>query len=225
MSRNLLLQKRQLLSLLTAASNAALDSAAAISGSGSYCCSAFHCLLLLRLDSLLLPIAHGPGIPIVDGNFTTSAFILAVTLADAITAAKTETAGQIADVESRLTDAIAAAEAMGLSRDQAITAAVDSVAAELGTTRADLLTQLGTTEAALRTEFATGISGLEAQTKAQYDSLSAAQKATADALVAQGTTLADAIASAQQQTAGQIADVETRLTDAIAAADTDAGLD
>jgi hypothetical protein len=141
------------------------------------------------------------------------------TLQDAITAAKTETAGQIAGVETRLTDAIAAAEAMGLSRDQAITAAVDSVAAELGTTRADLLTQLGTTEAALRTEFATGISGLEAQTKAQYDSLSAAQKATADALVAQGTTLADAIASAQQQTAGQIADVETRLTDAIAAAE------
>jgi hypothetical protein len=141
------------------------------------------------------------------------------TLQDAITAAKTETAGQIAGVETRLTDAIAAAEAMGLSRDQAITAAVDSVAAELGTTRAELLTQLGTTEAALRTEFATGISGLEAQTKAQYDSLSAAQKATADALVAQGTTLADAITSAQEQTAGQIADVETRLTDAIAAAE------
>jgi hypothetical protein len=141
------------------------------------------------------------------------------TLSDAIAAAQKQTEGQITDVETRLTDAISAAEAMGLSRDQAITAAVDSVAAELGTTRADLLTQLGTTEAALRTEFATGISGLEAQTKAQYDSLSAAQKATADALVAQGTTLADAITSAQEQTAGQIADVETRLTDAIAAAE------
>lgn len=141
------------------------------------------------------------------------------TLASAITAAKTETASQIANVETRLTDAIAAAEAMGLSRDQAITAAVDSVAAELGTTRANLLTQLGTTEAALRTEFAAGISGLEAQTKAQYDSLSAAQKATADALVAQGQSMQQAISAAQQQTAGQIAGVETRLTDAIAAAE------
>jgi hypothetical protein len=138
---------------------------------------------------------------------------------NAVDAAKTETAGQIADAESRLTDAIAAAEAMGLSRDQAITAAVDSVAAEIGITRADLLAQLGTTEAALRTEFATGISGLEAQTKAQYDSLNAAQKSTADALVAQGQSMQQAITAAQQQTTGQIADVETRLTDAIAAAE------
>jgi hypothetical protein len=35
-----------------------------------------HRLLLLKLDSLPLPIAHGPGIPIVNGNFTTSAFML-----------------------------------------------------------------------------------------------------------------------------------------------------
>jgi hypothetical protein len=136
------------------------------------------------------------------------------TLQDAIAAAKTETAGQIAGVETRLTDAIAAAEAMGLTRDQAITAAVDSVASELGTTKAALLAQMGTTEAALRADFASGISGLEAQTKAQYDALTAAQKATADALTAQGTTLADAIAAAKAETTGQIgaltADVQAK---------------
>lgn len=131
----------------------------------------------------------------------------------------TDISAQLAGVESRLTNAIAAAEAIGLTRDQAITAAVNSIAAELGVTSANLLTQLGTTEAALRTEFSTGISNLEAQTKAQYDALSAAQKAAADALVAQGQTLADAITAAKTETTGQIADVETRLTDAIAAAE------
>lgn len=126
------------------------------------------------------------------------------TLQEAIAAAKSETAGQISGIETRLTEAIAAAEAMGLSRDQAITAAVESVAADLGTTKLALLAQLGTTEQALRTEFATGISGLEAQTKAQYEALTAEQKALADTLTAQGATLSEAIASAQAQTTGQI---------------------
>jgi hypothetical protein len=136
------------------------------------------------------------------------------TLQDAITAAKAETTGQIAGVETRLTDAIKAAEAMGLSRDQAITAAVESVAAELGTTKANLLAQMGKTEAALRTEFAAGISGLEAQTKAQYEALTAEQKALANQLQQQGVDMATAIQQAQAQTAGQIgaltADVQAK---------------
>ena len=136
------------------------------------------------------------------------------TLQDAIAAAKTETAGQIADVETRLTDAIAAAEAMGLSRDQAITAAVESVAADLGTTKADLLTQLGTTEQALRTEFTTGLAGVSAEVKAAYDSLTADQKALADQLAQQGVDLTTAIQTAQAQTQGQIgtltADVQAK---------------
>ena len=68
---------------------------------------------------------------------------------------------QVAGVETRLTDAIAAAEAAGLSRDEAIQAGLDAVAADLGTTREDLLSQLGTTEEALRTEFTSGLTGLE----------------------------------------------------------------
>jgi hypothetical protein len=129
------------------------------------------------------------------------------TLQEAITAAKTETAGQIANVETRLTDAIAAAEAMGLSRDQAITAAVESVAADLGTTKAELLTQLGTTEETLRTEFTTGLAGVSAEVKAAYDSLTADQKALADQLAQQGVDLTTAIQTAQAQTAGQIGEL------------------
>jgi hypothetical protein len=129
------------------------------------------------------------------------------TLQDAIAQAKSETTGQIAGVESRLTDAIKAAEAMGLSRDQAITAAVESVAADLGTTKDALLTQLGTTEAALRTEFATGLAGVSAEVKAAYDSLTAEQKALATSLQQQGVDLNTAIATAQAQTQQQITDL------------------
>jgi hypothetical protein len=87
MSRHLLLQKGRPLPLLTDAGNATLNGVTTVSNSGGYCCSALHCLLLLKLDSLPLPITHGPGIPIVDRNFTTAAFILAATLAGAVTLA------------------------------------------------------------------------------------------------------------------------------------------
>jgi hypothetical protein len=112
----------------------------------------------------------------------------------------TDISAQLAGVESRLTDAIAAAEATGLSRDQAITAAVNSVAAELGTSKEALLTQLGTTEAALRGE----IAGVSADVQAKFDALTAEQQALATQLQQQGVDLNTAIQTVQQQTQGQI---------------------
>ena len=136
------------------------------------------------------------------------------TMQEAIAAVRTDVTGQISGVESRLTKAITDAEAMGLTRDQAITAAVDSVAADLGTTKEALLTQLGKTEAALRTEFTTGLTGVSAEVKAAYNSLTAEQKALANQLTKQGTDLATAIQTARQETAGQIsalsADVQAK---------------
>jgi hypothetical protein len=126
---------------------------------------------------------------------------------------------EISDTRKALEDAIQAATDIGLEGDAALQAGIDSVAAELNTTKDALLTQLGTTEEALRTEFATGISGLEAQMQEQYNALTDAQKVMADNLTTQGKSLADAITEAKTETAGQIADAETRLTDAIAAAE------
>jgi hypothetical protein len=115
---------------------------------------------------------------------------------------------EVADARKALEDAIQAAQDIGLEGDAALQAGIDSVAANLGTTKEALLTQLGTTEETLRTEFATGISNLETQMQEQYDALTTEQKALADALTAQGTTLADAIAAAQESTATQISELE-----------------
>ena len=121
---------------------------------------------------------------------------------------------EISDTRKALEDAITAAEAAGLSRDEAITSAVESVAADLGTTKADLLTQLGATEETLRGEFSTGLAGVSAEVKAAYDALSADQKALATQLNQQGTDLATAIQQAKEETAGQIetlsADVQAK---------------
>jgi predicted RNase H-like HicB family nuclease len=111
---------------------------------------------------------------------------------------------QVTDVESRLSAAIAEAEAMGLSRDQAITAAVNAVASDLNTSREELLSQIGQTEQSLKTQIESGLSGLSGEMQAQYESLTEAQKATADALVAQGETFQNALAAAQAETTGQI---------------------
>jgi hypothetical protein len=136
------------------------------------------------------------------------------TMQEAIAAVRTDVTGQISGVESRLSKAIADAEAMGLTRDQAITAAVDSVAADLGTTKEALLAQMGKTEATLRAEFTAGLTNVSADVKAAYDSLTAGQKALADQLTKQGVDLTTAIQTAQQETAGQIgalsADVQAK---------------
>ncbi len=64
---------------------------------------------------------------------------------------------QISDLEQTLLDEIAANEEAGMDRDEALNAAIEAVATDLGTTRDDLLDQLGTTEENLLTE----ISALE----------------------------------------------------------------
>jgi hypothetical protein len=111
-----------------------------------------------------------------------------------------DVSSQLAGVEARLNEAIAAAEDMGLSRDQAITAAVESVAAELGTTKTALLAQLGTTEAALRGE----IAGVSADVQAKFNALTNEQKALATQLQQQGVNLNTAIFVAAQQTQQKI---------------------
>jgi len=126
--------------------------------------------------------------------------------------------GQIAGVSADLKEAIDINEAAGMSRDAAISKAVDDVATSVGTTRADLLAKLGATEQSLLEKFQAGqdktqeqIAGVTAEMQAQYETLTAGQKATADALVAQGKTFQEAIDAAQAETAGQIGDLTTEM--------------
>jgi hypothetical protein len=157
------------------------------------------------------------AIDAVAANQQTSAADLLTKLGTTEAGLKTEFAAglagvsaEVADTRKALEDAIQAAKDIGLEGDAALQAGIDSVVAELGTTKEALLGRLGTTEETLRGEFATGITGLETQMRAQYDALTAAQKAEADARLAQGQTLAEAIAAAQATTSGQISELEAQ---------------
>lgn len=135
---------------------------------------------------------------------------------------------QIGNVQKSLTDAMAANEAAGLTRDQATAKAIDDVAANLGTTKDALLSQLGTTESQLRSEMQAGqalttaqIAGLESQLTEQGRSLVSQlqqqgvsyQKALSDAIAAQNAQMT----AGQQQNAQQIAGVKESLTAQITA--------
>ena len=85
-----------------------------------------------------------------------------------------EVSAQIGDVEGRLQDKIAAAQSSGIQGDAALRAGLDALASDLGTTRADLLSQLGTTEQLLRSDFAAQLGGVQSQVSQLGTNLNAA---------------------------------------------------
>ena len=131
---------------------------------------------------------------------------------------------ELQNVEGRLTSAVAANEAAGLSRDQALTKAIGDVAANVGLTKEDLLSRMGQSEAALREQFAAGqtqtqqqIANLDASTQAKFAQMSEAQKAQALQLAQTSGDLTAAINNVAATTTAQIGNVETRLKEAMAA--------
>ena len=69
--------------------------------------------------------------------------------------------GQLEDTRTEILEEVAKNEAAGMERDDALSAAIDTVAGNLDTTRQDLLDQLGTTEENLATDIANVSSDLE----------------------------------------------------------------
>jgi hypothetical protein len=67
---------------------------------------------------------------------------------------QTQFSGQLSGVETKLTAAIQSAIKAGQTGDAALQTAINKVSTELGTTKADLLSQVGKTEAALTSEIA-----------------------------------------------------------------------
>ena len=95
-------------------------------------------------------------------------------------------------------DAIAANEEAGLSRDEAIKKAIDDVAADLGTTKSDLLAAIGETEESLLE----AIGGVSAAVDLNAEAIAGAQEgaqAGIDDLIAAGLTRDEAIAAVAEQ--------------------------
>ncbi len=76
-------------------------------------------------------------------------------LSEEIEGAKEEMATALGNVETNILNRMADYEKAGISRDEALGRAVDDVAAQLGTTRDDILTKIGQTEATLKGDIST----------------------------------------------------------------------
>ena len=140
--------------------------------------------------------------------------------------APADIAAQLNPMETRLRELMAANEAAGLSRDQALSAAIGTVARELGTTRENLLSQLGTTEQALRQELAgVGQQVTDAETRlrelidvneaaglSRDQALSAAIGTVASELGTTRDALLSRIGTTEQALRQELAGVEGRTT-------------
>ena len=103
---------------------------------------------------------------------------------------KSDFATKISGLDTKLTAAIAAAQASGLQGDAVLKAAIDSVAATQKTDSASLLKQIGTTEANLSKQFATQLTGLDVKLTAAIADAKAAGLAGDKALQAAIDTVA-----------------------------------
>lgn len=110
-------------------------------------------------------------------------------LSEEISGVKEDLTTKIADAEANILARAAEYEKAGISRDEALGKAIDDVAADLGTTRTDILTQIGKTEETLRAD----IAGVSADLQTKYNSLTQGQKDLADQLTKQGVDLKTAI--------------------------------
>ena len=140
---------------------------------------------------------------------------------------------QISDLEATLLDQIATNEAAGMSRDEALNAAIETLATDLGTTRDDLLDQLGTTESNLLEEMSaleervgeqvseveqTLLNQIAANEAAGMERDEAIQAAINDVAIDLGTTkeaLLDQIGTTEQALIDRITASETALGEQI----------
>jgi hypothetical protein len=113
----------------------------------------------------------------------------------------------VANTRTALETAIADAKASGLAGDAALQAGLDKVAADLGLTKTDLLTQLDTTAEQLRTDFGTQIGGVRTDIATTRTAL---ETAIADA-VAQGKTGDAALQAGLDKVAADLGVAKTDL--------------
>ena len=131
-----------------------------------------------------------------------------------------KTTEQIAGVKTDILSKVAEYETAGKTRDEALSLAIGDVAADLGTTREEILGIIGTpavaddpaTKDINEAKPATGIYGelgnIKTDVQTKYDSLTQGQKDLADQLTKQGVDLNTAIATAKGELQGQIGNLQ-----------------
>ena len=125
----------------------------------------------------------------------------------------TDLGTKIADAETNIYAKMAEYEKTGIGRDEALSKAIADVAADLGTTKEDLLEQLDTTETNLKADVATVETNLGVK-------IADSEAAVLKELGLVKTGLSEEVAASEAKTATKIGDVETNILNRIAAYET-----
>lgn len=123
------------------------------------------------------------------------------------TALRNEITQQVTTLGNQLQQQIAANEAKGMARDDAINAAVNTVAQNLGTTRSDLLAQIGATETTLGARIDT----LQKQTQTQISDMQSAIQVQMQKNLDAGMARADALDKAITDVSAQLGTTKNDL--------------
>ena len=111
---------------------------------------------------------------------------------------------KIGDVETNILKKMAEFEKAGIGRDEALSKAIDAVATDLGTTKADLLTQIGKTETSLKEEVGAVETNLGTK-------IAESEAAVLKALGLTETKLSEEISGVKEDLTTKIGDVETNV--------------
>jgi hypothetical protein len=116
---------------------------------------------------------------------------------------------KIGDVETNILTKMAEFEKAGIGRDEALSKAIDDVAKDLGTTKADLLKQIGTTEANLKADVGAVETNLGTK-------ITDAKDAVLKELGLAKTGLSEEISGVKDDLTTKIGDVETNVLNRVA---------
>jgi hypothetical protein len=111
---------------------------------------------------------------------------------------------KVGDVETNILKKMAEYEKAGIGRDEALSKAIDAVATDLGTTKADLLTQIGKTETSLKEEVGAVETNLGTK-------IADSEAAVLKALGLTETKLSEEISGVEGKLTTKIGDVETNI--------------
>jgi DNA-binding Lrp family transcriptional regulator len=135
---------------------------------------------------------------------------------------------ELGNVETAILDRVQELEAAGVARDEALQTALDEVAADVGTTREDLLDRLGETEQSLTTKLEEAVSGLEEQIGDveasildRVQELEAAGVARDEALQTAIDEVAGDVGATREELLSQLGETEQSLLDRLGEVETE----
>jgi len=134
---------------------------------------------------------------------------------DELTNLETSLSEDMSNLEANILDKVNEYENAGLSRDEALSQAIDDLAGDLGTTKENLLITIANSELAIREDFKGELTGLKASLLGDMSNLEASILDRVAEYEAAGLSRDEALAQAIEAVSGELGTTEQNLLDVV----------